>query len=154
MDYIVIVVTWLAVVLINLKDLIEKSSVRKVVTAVLIVLATVSSGWTGKQMWSAKARKEVYVPAPDKALTFNEASGGTLIGESVYIVDDEQPKIFKFEYSDVGYEEKYYILHSEIALKNEKGALKKSDADDLEGVAAEPDSEDRIYLITSARTSF
>ena len=83
---------------------------------------------------------------------FNEASGGTVVGDMAYVVDDENPSIFELRL-----QEGAYGLIDNIKLKENGRELTKDDVDDLEAIASSPleaiasspDGKLYLYLVTS-----
>lgn len=71
---------------------------------------------------------------------FNEASGGTIIKDLAYVVDDEKPTIFVFRL------EEEYQLVDKIELKENGKVLTADEVDDLEALAS---ADGKLYLMTS-----
>lgn len=78
---------------------------------------------------------------------FNEASGGTVIKDLAYVVDDEKPAIFVFRLEEEGYK---FIEKIELKIKTEpEGEQKVLTADEVDDLEAIASADGKLYLITS-----
>ena len=109
----------------------------------LIGFATVGLMWQTYQAYGVgnelkKLKQDVSVV---NSKLFNEASGGTIINDLAYVVDDEKPNVFVFRLDEE------YQLVDKIVLKQQNGdVLTGDEVDDLEAIAS---ADGKLYLITS-----
>lgn len=176
---------WLAAVVSNVEKLSSSESMfifrravpKRTIGYSMIIISTAGLIGTivSSYLLEKKLRETKDVITRMDASLFNEASGGTAIGRFAYIVDDEQPLIFKLELNDDGTE---YLYKKDIPLKLGTFRTKKDDQtiipppnenknrvdqictdeiadkdciDDLEAAASEPSEAGsrRLYLVTS-----
>ena len=120
---------------------------KKAAALIALVVGLLISSYAGLQTYNRINTKRIHRPADiQKALQLNEASGGTTIGETAYVVDDETPALFV---SDSISDEGYFTDFRKLDLKDTNHKkLTKEDVDDLEGTAADLQRK-VLYLVTS-----
>lgn len=149
----------LATVISNLEKLVSNDSITVAKRAIpkksigMCLIAISIFGLTIQMIQSFSKEREVrrlrQVILDTNSTLFNEASGGSAIGDLAYIVDDEKEKIFKLRFSGVTYE-----FAGEIQLKEGEKALARDDqeiVEDLEAAATCPGQSynRKLYLIAS-----
>jgi hypothetical protein len=148
---------WLAAVLSNVEKLSSKDSLsifkreisKRTIACLLIAISTIGLVWqTIKAYRLIQALNDSQkVVGIESARLFNEASGGAVIGNFAYLVDDESPTLFRLQYNPA---EKKYHYNGYINLINDaKKIVEKNDIDDLEAAAGNPAAPGKIYLMTS-----
>jgi hypothetical protein len=120
---------------------------ERVAAIIALALGLLVSSYAGWETYKRIYTKHIHRPEGiQQALQLNEASGGTTLGGTAYVVDDETPALFV---SDSISDEGYFTDFRKLDLKDANDrVLTKDDVDDLEGAAADPRGR-VLYLVTS-----
>lgn len=137
--------TWLVGVLPQLNAIFGDRYKRKVAVA-LMILATGSAAYAARQAYLETRRKAVYRPdKPARALMLGEASGGSMMGDKAYVVNDETTGVFVSQLDPTdGYFKNFTFLplvscpDASVPNCNPGQQMTKEEIDDLEGVAIDP----------------
>src|SRR5881394_713593 len=118
---------------------------KKWIAISLVVIATAGLGWQTYQTLKTKkvieeTKQQVEDLREANSKLFNEASGGTIVNDLAYVVDDEKPDVFVFRLDGE------YQLIERMPLKENGTVLTGDKVDDLEAIAS---ADGKLYLITS-----
>ncbi|HKR58219.1 MAG TPA: hypothetical protein VJS64_00695, partial [Pyrinomonadaceae bacterium] len=164
---------WLAAVVSQTGVLSENESLKilgrkiakKQIALTLILVASLGMLWHVYQAWETKqeiksVNEENKRLRDENSKLFCEASGGTMVKDVAYVVDDEKPIVFEFkpeivdkqsaDFAGTQPDEIVYRLSDRITLKKDGIVLTGEEVDDLEAIAS---FEGKLYLLTSHSNS-